>query len=399
MIETIIKRFRRNEMFGDTIDLTEYFTDGGEYIEIGPLDNPKLKKDECNVYYLDYRSTDEIKEVYKNSYAILDSIVNIDYATGNRTYRETVGTKKFDAVYSSHCIEHTFDIIGHLNDVCSILKENGRYVLVIPDCENSFDLFRQPTTFREAYSVFKGGSVIPFVADSIINTKPYYNKEDVKLFWGKEVSLTLELCSEEPRLRDFIEVHKKKQADVLNQGSYHIWTFSKISILEIIRDSLRLGLIQFELERFEPISNENNYNMYLVLKKNSELANNYSRRLAQILKCQLIIEKYRGFRNKLYDLISGSCSTTRLYIYGAGVLGRNLYGALSELYKGSIEFVVTDGQTIDDDVKEKTVFLSSLNNGDDTLVIIGTANREIYKDMEENLAKRGFEKNINYIAM
>ncbi len=390
-------------MFGDSINLSQYFETKDksekEYLEIGPLHKPFLKKKDFNVCYMDYRSTDEIKEVYSDTYAHLDEIVDIDYPTGNKSYLETVGEKRFDGVYSSHCLEHTFDIIAHFQSVNAILKDDGRYVLVVPECENSFDLFRSPTTFREAYSVYRGGSIIPFIADSMINTKPYYDKEDVERFWNKRVSFVPELCSEKPRIDHFLSVFEEDPQAVIDDASYHIWTFSKTSLLEIIRDCLRLNLLPFELEEFTSTSNENNYNMFLILKKNDEIVCDDIKRLAQIIKLQLLIEKYNGYDNPLYEVVLGKRKIDNLYIYGTGKVGRKMYSAIIELYDGPISYVVSDGQPIAEDVKDKTVLLSSINPNEKVLILLGTVNRKVFFEMENNLINHGFKENLSFVQM
>jgi len=53
-------------------------------LEIGPLAWPNVKKEQTkNVFYADVRSTDDVKEYYKNDKSVpQDKIVDIDYVIG-----------------------------------------------------------------------------------------------------------------------------------------------------------------------------------------------------------------------------------------------------------------------------------------------------------------------------
>ena len=113
------------------MNIKDFFKKGEKYIEIGPLDNPFLKRPEYDVYYSDFNTTEKVKELYKDSYAVLSKIVDIDYPTEGKSLKETVGNVKFAGAFSSHCIEHTHDVIRHLVDVGEVLEE-GPYSDILP---------------------------------------------------------------------------------------------------------------------------------------------------------------------------------------------------------------------------------------------------------------------------
>ena len=41
--------------------------------------------------------------------------------------------EKFDVILSCHSIEHQLDFIQHLQDVSTLLNDNGYYVIILPD--------------------------------------------------------------------------------------------------------------------------------------------------------------------------------------------------------------------------------------------------------------------------
>lgn len=57
--------------------------------------------------------------------------------------------EKFDAVFSSHCIEHQMDFIKHLNNVSNVLNPDCSYYLCVPDKRFCFDFYKPITTVGE----------------------------------------------------------------------------------------------------------------------------------------------------------------------------------------------------------------------------------------------------------
>jgi len=381
------------------MNFVELLPTTGKYLEIGPLDNPFLKRPEYDVYYMDYNTTEKVRELYENTYADLDKIVDIDYPTGGRSYKETVGEMRFTGVYSSHCIEHTHDLIGHLVDVSEILQEGGRYTLVVPDKSNCFDCFRAETTFREAYSVFLGGSINSFVVDSMFNFSPRTIQDDVKKYWNKEVSFIPELVSELPRIDTLKKIFESKEALSFSPGC-HIWTFSYKSFLELIRDCLRFKLIPFSLEYHESTKNEDNYNMYIVLKKDSEILENDSKRLAEIIKIQTFIEDMEGIHNPVLDRIKSIEGKKEVFVYGAGYRGRQVYEFLRMYADCDMAFLVSDNQEVETDKLPAPVKkLSEITPSDTQVIVIATIQLGIYKEMCTNLKSAGFKEDYHYFRL
>ncbi|MFT4629516.1 MAG: hypothetical protein ACI8PV_000630 [Dinoroseobacter sp.] len=67
-------------------------------IEIGPLVNPIVTRDQSNVQYVDRVSTEELREWYSKAPQInVDEIMDIDYIWGEQSLAEATGnTEQFD---------------------------------------------------------------------------------------------------------------------------------------------------------------------------------------------------------------------------------------------------------------------------------------------------------------
>lgn len=61
-------------------------------------------------------------------------------------------TSRFAAVFSSHAIEHTPDLIAHLHQVRTLLRDGGAYFLIVPDRRYCFDHFVRGTLLEDVYA-------------------------------------------------------------------------------------------------------------------------------------------------------------------------------------------------------------------------------------------------------
>ncbi|MDR1243310.1 MAG: hypothetical protein LBM00_11105 [Deltaproteobacteria bacterium] len=98
--------------------------------------------------YFDVRKGEEFY-AYARSKNVVDvqNLPPVDFYSENGSLK--VIDRKFDLVFSSHCIEHTYDIVGHVNDVEGILNEGGVYCLIVPDKRYCFDHFRSVSSLGD----------------------------------------------------------------------------------------------------------------------------------------------------------------------------------------------------------------------------------------------------------
>lgn len=114
--------------------------DGRSVLEIGPFCDPLLRGP--NVAYLDVLDADQLRararEIGKDP---AQCPAWIDYVGGLEQVR-----RRFDAVISSHAIEHNPDLIQHLEQVERILEPDGLFCLIIPDKRYCFDHYIAEST-------------------------------------------------------------------------------------------------------------------------------------------------------------------------------------------------------------------------------------------------------------
>jgi hypothetical protein len=109
-------------------------------LEIGPFDTPFL----AGAKYFDLLDQEQLRQRAAEHSRNPDGCPFIHY-----TGRLADVPRRFSAVFSSHTIEHTPDLIGHLEDVCKLLNIGGSYFLIIPDKRYCFDHFLAESTLEQ----------------------------------------------------------------------------------------------------------------------------------------------------------------------------------------------------------------------------------------------------------
>lgn len=66
--------------------------------------------------------------------------------------------KQYDAILSSHAIEHQPDLILHLQQVEKLLRPGGRYFILIPDKRYCFDHFLAESTIADIVDAYHAGT-------------------------------------------------------------------------------------------------------------------------------------------------------------------------------------------------------------------------------------------------
>jgi SAM-dependent methyltransferase len=127
-------------------------------LEIGPFVNPLIRG--ANIKYADVLNRSELIARAEKGGRAFDDAPEIDYVLENLNIG--IIEEKFDYVISSHCIEHQPDLIGHLQDVDSILKDDGYYFLIIPDKRFCFDRYLPLT-------------LLPDIIDAHYNKKKFHD--------------------------------------------------------------------------------------------------------------------------------------------------------------------------------------------------------------------------------
>lgn len=227
------------------MDRRERILDGlnlrGLGFEIGPSYNPICpKRDGFNVETVDVLSREGLVSHYENDpnvNSLLDKIEEVDYIWQGQSYAELVGSKKrYDYIVASHVIEHQVDLISWLNDLSSILKDDGVISLVVPDSRYEFDFFREVSSVREVVDSYERGSKAHSKGKIIDHFFNQVYCKDSGTFIPPIYSNNLE------EYRTYNEKELLNALDEAREGLYvdcHGWVFTPVSF-EILLYELRV---------------------------------------------------------------------------------------------------------------------------------------------------------------
>lgn len=206
-------------------------------LEIGPGCAPKLKG--SNVFYFDVKSREELQQRYKNDPGFHKLPEEIHYVDKTGCLRN-IGDK-FDIVFSSHAIEHSLDLIDHLNDVESILDENGQYVVVAPNKDFTFDYFKPVSVVEDVLARHFGGSGATSLSLRAVLLETHRRTHNSPArHWANDHG---EMCFDKRSILNSIARFDDIVSNSVALSGYHNWIFTKESFVEIINTLHELELI------------------------------------------------------------------------------------------------------------------------------------------------------------
>jgi SAM-dependent methyltransferase len=163
----------------------------------------------------------------------------------------------FDAVFSSHVIEHQLDLIKHLQQTSRLLNKGGKYYLIIPDKRYCFDHFNHESTIADVINAHfekrKKHSLKSVIEHRALTT--HNNSSD---HWGGEHGVINDISD---RIKNAITEHSMNEyVDV------HAFYFTPNSFSQIINLLNQLGYIDFVVNWLHETSPEN-FEFYCILEK------------------------------------------------------------------------------------------------------------------------------------
>ncbi|MBS0557684.1 MAG: methyltransferase domain-containing protein [Proteobacteria bacterium] len=232
----------------------------GAILEIGPLANPSVRGP--NVKYFDVLGTQALRAKARANQLDPDGCPEIDYVSD--TGDLGVIDARFDAVVSSHAIEHQPDLVRHLYSVARILGANGRYFLAVPDKRYCFDHFICETTIADVLGAYareaklhEATSIVRhFVATTHNDSHRHWRGDHGEPAWKTDSGIVTTAL-------DHVAAMAGSYADA------HAWQFSPDSFAELMSALHACSFSPFSLERVYSTL-KGSLEFYAVLKKESD---------------------------------------------------------------------------------------------------------------------------------
>jgi len=211
-------------------------------LEIGPFFKPLLRGP--RVRYFDVGARADLERRARSLGFSTEHIPEIDFVSTDGDLG-IVGDR-FDAVLSSHAIEHQPDLVGHLRAVERLLRPGGCYFVLAPDKAYCFDHFIPESAIAEVVEAHLEGrrrhglrKVIAYRAQTTHNDPARHWRGDHGSIQG--------------RLKDGL-ARAMRDLEAANGGylDVHSWYFRPASFRALIDGLRELELITLELLRLYP---------------------------------------------------------------------------------------------------------------------------------------------------
>ena len=243
----------------------------GLTLEIGALCSPLLHPARHNNRILDAFSREDLMRSYADDPMVkCEAILPVDYVwRGERLYSELIPEERFDAVISSHNIEHQPDLIGHLNSVTSVLKARGRVFLAIPDYRYCFDHFLSESTLSDVLGAHLEGRTRPSVT-TILERHVLGAHNDSLRHWRGVHESNAALDGDVRAIRKAYDDLQAGMRDAPERYiDAHCWKFTPRSFRSILALLVAMGLVDLTVTSCLDTSFGSN-EFYAVLQKNEK---------------------------------------------------------------------------------------------------------------------------------
>lgn len=209
-------------------------------LEIGPFDKPIIVGP--GVSYFDVMDSAALRSraaVFGYDATRIPKRIDFVSATGDLT----VVDRQFDAVVSSHAVEHQPDLIRHLQEVGRLLTPGGRYYLIVPDRRFTFDHYLNETSVPDVERAHREQRRI-HTREAIFDHRVRTTHNNPLRHWfgwhGR------------PKETDHARRVAEDEALRAEAGEYidvHAWAFSPAGFLAIVTELHRRGAIGLRVER------------------------------------------------------------------------------------------------------------------------------------------------------
>lgn len=204
-------------------------------LEIGPFDTPiaPAYSNGATIEYVDWQPQEElVARATSIGGRRPERVPKIHYVVNDGNYAGKV-PRKFDAVVSSHMIEHTPDLIFHLQQVRGVLVSGGSYLVVLPDKRRCFDQCLPVSTLPEVLAAHLERRTRPSLR-SVIEHRAFTNgqfpmEKDPVAEPTPHVFELAKRALEEFNSHDYVDVH--------------CWQFTPASLRQIVEGIVGLGLL------------------------------------------------------------------------------------------------------------------------------------------------------------
>jgi len=247
---------RRSNALAWRTDFVALIPPAADALEIGPFNSPLLRGP--NVRYFDRLTQADLIERARFLKMPAEGVPAIDFVS--EACDLAVVDRTFDAVLSSHAIEHQPDLIAHLRAIERLLREGGRYFVLAPDKRYCFDHFFAPSTVAEVIQAHHERRT-SHTLKSVLDAYALTTHNEPARHWANDHGTYME--NVESRIREGLTAFAEANGAYMD---VHAWFFTPRSLRLLVLALQSLGYTSLELERIYP-TRQNANEFWFVLRK------------------------------------------------------------------------------------------------------------------------------------
>lgn len=221
------------------VEFAELALLAGSVLEIGPFASPLLRGEK--VEYADLLDTEALRARASELGYHADSVPQVHWVVGATDLSSI--EKVFDAVLSSHVIEHQPDLLQHLRQVSNLLNPGGRYFLLVPDYRYCFDHYMAASTIADMIDARQSRRTTHSLK-SLIEHRVLTTHNDAIRHWNDDHG--------DPRTNRAGRLASALDEWRLSRGTYvdvHSWYFTVDTFVDVLKDAEECGEVDFLIER------------------------------------------------------------------------------------------------------------------------------------------------------
>ena len=216
-------------------NLLLFIEDDISLLEIGPFCRP-LKRGP-RVEYLDVLDAGQLRARAAKAGANAAGVPDVIHHVGDLD----VVDRSYDAVLSSHAIEHQPDLVRHLQQVERVLNPGGGYFLIIPDKRYCFDHFMAESTIADVLQAHREQRRT-HTLKSVVEHRALTVHNDHRRHWAGDHG-----NPERDRAARIKAALGEYEAAAGRYIDVHAWYFVPSSFRSIVTSLRELGLIGLEV--------------------------------------------------------------------------------------------------------------------------------------------------------
>ncbi|MFW2381409.1 MAG: methyltransferase domain-containing protein [Acidimicrobiales bacterium] len=203
----------------------------GSILEIGPFFAPLVTG--SNVKYFDVLSHEGLVSRGESLGHDTSKVPHVEFVSPHGDL--SIVDEQFDAVLSSHCIEHQPSLIRHLHEVHRILKPGGSFYLIVPDKRFCFDHFVPLSTIADVLDANDDRQV--HTVRNLVEHWAFTTHNDPVRHWAGDHGEPMPASQRVERIKGALASHSETEyIDI------HAWKFTPESFRRIAQDLVDLGL-------------------------------------------------------------------------------------------------------------------------------------------------------------